>query len=263
MAKRSRKIIRKIVSVLDYIFLVSIFPFCLIGLLCAIPWISKQRAIWNNSVKGSPKALILHQFTLEKVMNRGFELLSPFRNPSIKWLGFLDPKNFQETSIKITDDFYLMTWKSPRIVDFLEKIKFGATSIVLGELIAVFKVTSFCVKNQIVVLRVYKHDYPALQACMVSSFIKIPFIVDIIGNFELISRLFPWADYALDEEFYEIHSDYGTDALLLIKRRLGEIYPYTEEIGETGEVQRYRVKLRLNALGNGLSELYRYIDAPD
>jgi len=122
-------------------------------------------------------------------MNRGYEHLLPFRNPSIKWFGFLDPASSQETNIKITDDFYLMTWKSPRIVDFVKKIKFGATSIIFRELIAVFRITGYCVKNQIGVLRVFKHDYPALQACMVSSFIKIPFIVDIIGNFELIRRL--------------------------------------------------------------------------
>jgi glycosyltransferase involved in cell wall biosynthesis len=189
MVKKVKKLIKTIIIIFDYIIFVFVFPFCLVAFLFAIPWILKQRRIWNYSVKGNPKALILHQFTLEKVTNRGYELLLPYRNPSIKWLGYLDTANSQETNIKITDDFYLMTWKSPKIVEFMKKIKFGATSIIFRELIAVFKATSYCVKNQIGVLRVYKHDYPALQACLISSFIKIPSIVEIIGNFEVIHRL--------------------------------------------------------------------------
>ena len=44
-------------------------------------------------------------------------------------------------------------------------------------------------KERVGVLRAYKHNYPALRACLVSKFIKIPYIVDISGNYELIYRL--------------------------------------------------------------------------
>jgi glycosyltransferase involved in cell wall biosynthesis len=164
-------------------------PFCFVGLLFAIPWILKQRGIWNHDCKGSRKAVILRGFTVEKVMRRGYEHLLPFRNPSIKWIGLLDATNSQEIKINITDDLHLITWKLPAVVRFLEKIGFAATSIVFRELAAIFKITSYCVKEQIGVLRAYKHNYPALQACLVSCFIKIPFIVDISGNYELIRRL--------------------------------------------------------------------------
>jgi glycosyltransferase involved in cell wall biosynthesis len=162
---------------------------CPVGLFFKIPWILKQRKIWNNSVKGSPKALILRGFTVEKIVDQGYELILPYRNPSLKWTGFLDPTNAVQTETRITDDFYLMTWESPKIVKFMEKIKLKSTAILFRELIAIFKLISYCVHEQIGVLRVYKHDYPALQAFLVSSFINIPYIVDICGNFELMRRL--------------------------------------------------------------------------
>jgi glycosyltransferase involved in cell wall biosynthesis len=123
-------------------------------------------------------------------MNQGHELILPFRNPSLKWIGFLDPANSSvEKKIKFTDDFYLIAWQIPAIVRQIAEIGFGATSILFRELIAIFKITNYCVKERIGVLRAYKHNYPALRACLVSCFIKIPYIVDISGNYELLYRL--------------------------------------------------------------------------
>lgn len=189
MAKESKKMIRKIVIVPDYLFLLFLSPFLLVAMIFAIPWILKQRRAWTHSVRGSSRALILRAFTLEKLINRGRESLLPFRNPSMEWVGILDPSNPVENEIEITNDLHVLTWKMPKIVRLMKKIRFLATSIILRELISIFKITSYCVKGQIGVLRVYKYDYPALQAFVVSTFIKIPFIVDIISNFELIHRL--------------------------------------------------------------------------
>jgi glycosyltransferase involved in cell wall biosynthesis len=188
--KRIKKIIRNILKVLDYLIFVLLFPFCLVGLLFAIPWILKQRSAWKISAKGNKKALIIQPFSLEKIMNQGHELILPFRNPSLKWIGFLDPANSSvEKKIKFTDDFYLIAWQIPAIVRQIAEIGFGATSILFRELIAIFKITNYCVKERIGVLRAYKHNYPALRACLVSCFIKIPYIVDISGNYELLYRL--------------------------------------------------------------------------
>jgi len=189
MAKKSKNMIRKIVIIPAYIFLLFFSPFCLVALIFAIPWILKKRSAWKHSVKGSYRALILRAFTVEKLINRGHESLLPFRNPSMEWIGILDPSNSVKTEIATTNDLHILTWKMPTIVTLMKKIRFLATSIILRELISIFKITSYCVKEQIGVLRAYKYDYPALQACVVSTFIKIPFIVDIISNFELIHRL--------------------------------------------------------------------------
>ena len=81
----------------DYIFLVFFFPLCLAGLLFAIPWILKQRRMWNHSAKGNAKVLILRGFTVEKVVNQGLELLLPYRNSSVEWIAFLDAANPVET----------------------------------------------------------------------------------------------------------------------------------------------------------------------
>jgi len=74
----------------------------------------------------------------------------------------------------------------------------------------------------------------------------------------LIENLFPWAGLSLDQEFYDMHCDYGGEELYLVKRQYGEIYPYAEEMGE---VVYYRVELSLNALGKGLEMFYDFIDS--
>jgi len=189
MAKKSTRIFRKVLLPFDYTCFVFFFLLCLVGLLFAIPWILKQRKTWNDSGRGSRKALILRGLNMAKLMKVGYELLLPYRNPDMKWIGFLDPTNSLKTKIKISDDLYLITWETPKIITFIEKIKFKTTSMLFRQYISIFKIASFCVKERIGVLRAYKHDYPALQAFLVSSFIKIPFIVDICGNFELAYRL--------------------------------------------------------------------------
>lgn len=189
VTKIINKIVKNILRVVDYTIFIVFFLLCSVALFFTIPWILKQRKIWNNSVKGSPKALILRGFTVKKIIEYGYELILPYRNPSLKWTGFLDPANEVKTEIRITDDFYLITWKSPKIVKIMEKIKLKATAIFFRELIAVFRIIIYCVQEHIGVLRVYKHDYPALQAFLVSIFINVPYIVDICGNFELIRRL--------------------------------------------------------------------------
>jgi len=189
MNKKVRKILKKAAVIPDYILFVVVIPVVLVGLLLAIPWILNQRKIWKSVCRGNRKALLLRRFTLEKLINLGYAPLLPFRNPSLKWIGILDPANSLQTKIQITDDLHLLTWKSPKIVTLMGKKGFDANSMLLREIIAIFKTTRYCVNEKIGVLRIYKYDYPALQACIISAFIKIPFIIDVMANFELIRRL--------------------------------------------------------------------------
>jgi len=189
MTKKTRKIIRKIAIVPDHIIFPFVLAFCIVGLIFATPWILRQRKIWQYSAKGNKKALILRGFTIEKVIKRGSEYLLPYKNPNINWIGFLDPANSREAGVKISDDFDLIAWQSPKLVNILEKAGFLGTSIIFRELIAVFRVTNFCVKERIGLIRAYNFNYAGLQAYLVSSFIKIPYMVDVAGNLELIYRL--------------------------------------------------------------------------
>ena len=189
MATKIKKTIKNIVFVVDYCAWILLFPCCFIGPIIAIPWILTKRKIWRNSAKGNRKVLILLSVSLERIRNRGYEHLLPFRNPSINWIGILDPTNSLESKVKITNDLYLITLKLPKIIKLMNNSGFVVTSIIFRELIAIFRITSYCAKKQIGVLRAARLDYPALRACIVSIFIKIPFIVDITGNYELIRRL--------------------------------------------------------------------------
>ncbi len=189
MDNKTKKNITVIARFLDYPVCVLVIVLCGLALLFALPWIFRQRRVWKNSAKGSPKAIILRGFTVEKVKERGYWYLLPFQNHSLKWIGIMDPVNTVETKIKINENFYLIARKTPKIVGIIGKLGLAATSIIFREVIGIIKVTIFCVKEEIGVLRVYSHNYKALQACLVSAIIKIPFIVDISGNYELIYRL--------------------------------------------------------------------------
>ena len=178
-----------IMSCIDHLLFLLVFPLCLVFSIIAIPWIWRQRSIWEKNAKGSKKALIMLPIAVEQITKKGFEHVLPLRNRSLDWIGLLDSTNTRKTKIKITDDLHLITWKSPNILKILKKIGFAATSIAFRELIAVFKITRYCVTEEIGVLRTYQHHYPALRAGLVSLLIKIPFIVDIAGNYELWRRL--------------------------------------------------------------------------
>jgi len=190
MKNKASKNISAIIILLDYLLGALIIPICLVGLLLGLPWILKQRRIWGKHAKGSPRAIILRGFTVEKVERRGkFEHYLPFRNPGITWMGILDATNAVETKIEIADDLHLIAWKSPGPVRYFETRGLAASAAILREPIAALKIARFCVQEKIGVLRAVKHNYPALQACLVSCIIRIPFIVDICGNYELITRL--------------------------------------------------------------------------
>lgn len=184
-----KKNIVKLVRVVDYTIFVLVFPFCIVVLLVAIPWISTQRKVWRDTAKGNRKVLIILSVSLERIRNRGYEHLLPFRNSRIDWIGIIDPANSLNTQVKIANDLYLITFKLPKIITLIKNSGLIATSIIFRELISLFRITNYCVKNQIGVLRAARLDYPGLRACLTSILIKIPFIVDITGNYELIRRL--------------------------------------------------------------------------
>jgi glycosyltransferase involved in cell wall biosynthesis len=182
-------VLKSIVSCIDHVLFVIVLLLGVFLLLAALPWIQRSRKIWQNTAKGSRKALILLPFKLEKVMNRGYEHLFPLRNQSVEWIGLLDSTNSRNAEIKITDDLYLLAWQKPKLIQIIKKCGFKGTAVIIRECITITKITRFCIKEQIGVLRAYQHHYPALRAGLVSWFITIPFMVDIAGNYELLRRL--------------------------------------------------------------------------
>jgi hypothetical protein len=59
-----------------------------------------------------------------------------------------------------------------------------------------------------------------------------------VGGF--LQRIFPWADVAVDEDYYSFHEDDPSEGAVGIR-------PYTEEGG--GEIACYRLELSLNRIG--------------
>ncbi|TFG41311.1 MAG: glycosyltransferase [Syntrophobacterales bacterium] len=162
---------------------------CLLFFLFSLPWVFKQRRAWIQSARGNPKALIIQGFNIEKLKSRGYDFLLPFRNPAIRWMGFFDPVNSRDEDIQVADNLFVLIRRMPTAIHFLAQMGFKATATIFRECYAVYKIIPYCVKERIGILRAYKHNFPALEAFLVSCLIEIPFIVDIAGNYELIRRL--------------------------------------------------------------------------
>lgn len=74
---------------------------------------------------------------------------------------------------------------------------------------------------------------------------------------ELFANVFPWADIALDEEFYSPDSDESEEPESMDEDPSHrEFYPYKNE---AGEVDYYRLELTLNDLGKAFLEVQLYL----
>jgi len=162
---------------------------CIPILLFSIPWVLKRRKRWVLTARGNHKVLIIQSFSAQEMKTRGYEFLLPFRNPVMSWIGFFDPVNSQNEDIRVRDDLFVIARKLPNAIRFIKSIGLEGTSIIIREVYVVYKIVDVCVKEKVGILRAYKHEYPALRVYLVSCLIRIPFIVDITGNYELIYRL--------------------------------------------------------------------------
>lgn len=184
-----RRLFESLLGCMDCVVAVLATTLCALAYFLALPWVLKKRKLWNLSAKGNHKVLIIQGFSAKELKTRGYEFLLPFRNPVMSWVGFFDPVNSLNEDIRVRDDLFVIARKLPQTVKFIKAIGLEATSIIIREVYVVYKIVDFCLKEKVGILRAYKHEYPALRVFLVSCLIKIPFIVDITGNYELIYRL--------------------------------------------------------------------------
>ncbi len=184
-----RNLFESLLRCIDYLVAILSVILCLLVFLFTIPWVLNKRKRWILSARGNHKILIIQGFSAKELKTRGYEFLLPFRNPVMSWVGFFDPVNSLNEDIKVRDDLFVIARQLPKTIKFIKAIGLEATSIIIREFYVVYKIVDFCVKEKVGILRAYKHEYPALRAYLVSCLIRIPFIVDITGNYELIYRL--------------------------------------------------------------------------
>jgi len=174
---------------IDCVVAVAVAILCFFFHVLSMPWVLNKRKLWFSTAKGNRKVLIVHCFNVQKLQKKGYEFLLPFRNHRINWVGLFDPVNSLNENIRVRDDLFLVARKLPKILEYVSAMGLKATSTIFREFYSIHKIADFCVKEKVGILRAQKHEYPALRIYLVSCLIKIPFIVDINGNYELLHRL--------------------------------------------------------------------------
>jgi glycosyltransferase involved in cell wall biosynthesis len=180
---------KSFLSCIDCLVAVLAVILCFFFYILSMPWVLSKRKRWTSSAKGNCKVLIVHGFNAKELQKRGYEFLLPFRNRRMSWVGLFDPVNSLNEDIRVSNDLFLVARKLPKAIKFITRIGLKATSTIFREFYSVYKIADFCVNEKIGILRAYKHNFPALRVYLASCLIKIPFIVDITGNYELIRRL--------------------------------------------------------------------------
>lgn len=184
-----KNLFESLLRCIDCVIAVAAVMFCFFILILSLPWILNKKKRWLSTAKGNRKVLIVHCFNVQELQRKGYEYLLPFRNHRIDWVGLFDPASSFNENIRVKDDFFLIARKLPQILEYITAIGLKATSTIFREFYSVFKIADFCVQEKVGILRALKHEYPALRFYLVSCLIKIPFIVDINGNYELLHRL--------------------------------------------------------------------------
>lgn len=187
--KKMKNFFKSLLSGIDCLVAVLAVILCFFFLILSMPWVLNKRKRWISSAKGNRKVLIVHGFNAVEWQRKGYEFLLPFRNHWINWVGLFDPDNSLNEDIRVEDDLFLIARKLPKTIKFIKGIGLKATSTIFRECYSVYKIADFCVKEKVGILRAYKHNFAALRIYLASYLIKIPFIVDITGNYELIRRL--------------------------------------------------------------------------
>lgn len=184
-----KKLFKTSLRCIDCLIAILAVILCCFCLVVALPWVSIQRRRWLQSAKGNRKVLFVQGFNITEIKKKGYQFLLPFRNHVIRWVGVFDPLNSVNEDVRVSDDLFVIARKLPGTIDVIKQIGFKATSRIFGEFYSIFKIADYCVQEKVGILRAYKHNFPALRIYLVSRLIRIPFIVDITGNYELIRRL--------------------------------------------------------------------------
>ena len=184
-----KKFFKSVLSFIDCLVAVLAVILCFFFYFISLPWVWKKRKRWESTVKGTSKVLMVHGFKPNELKRKGYEFLLPFRNHRISWFGIFDPANTVNEEISVRDDLVLVARKLPRAMAVLTGVGLKATSTIFRECYCAYAIADFCVQEKIGILRAYKHNFPALRVYLASRLIRVPYLVDITGNYELIRRL--------------------------------------------------------------------------
>lgn len=112
-----------------------------------------------------------------------------------KHIVLLDPSAYEEAEFSIAENVRVVAWKQPALESFLRRTGLQSTGEVLGIMFASEKLIDFLARGRANVLRAVMHDRTAFIGLMASRALRMPYIIEVAGNYELLQRLLHFTYY--------------------------------------------------------------------
>jgi glycosyltransferase involved in cell wall biosynthesis len=107
----------------------------------------------------------------------------------------LDPSGSEESESRIGENFRVISWRSPRSERSLKALGLLSTGEILGAVFTAHRLVRFLSTRNDNVLRSVMHDRTALYGWIASRALRLPHIIEVAGNYELLQRLLQFTYY--------------------------------------------------------------------
>jgi glycosyltransferase involved in cell wall biosynthesis len=101
----------------------------------------------------------------------------------------LDPRGELEHASQLDERFLFVSWKAPAWTDAAQRAGLYNTAFFLGEIPVLFRLLSFAAQGKFTAVKTSMHNEAALRGFVMCTLLRLPHIIDIAGNYDLIERL--------------------------------------------------------------------------
>lgn len=133
--------------------------------------------------------LVLQPNIVAAVRQHGEQIiLENHRSPYPRRMTLLDPAALDTADFKLGDGTGVVSWRQSSVERFLLRMGLQSASEIFGALLTAERLICYLRTSGDNVVRVVMHDRTALYALLACRAMRMPYIVEVAGNYELLQR---------------------------------------------------------------------------
>ncbi len=117
------------------------------------------------------------------------DILGCFTSELPQELILLDPAGTREMNCTAKDGTSILSWATPKLCELLFAMGLRETSAFLRELVVVPRLAIFVARRGIYCIRTMQHEHSALRGGIVGALLRLPLIIEVAGNYEMLRRI--------------------------------------------------------------------------